>query len=98
MGVTEIEITRNMRGRIEAFSGQIECECRVPFELIDDLRSQGVFAMMTPEICSGAQRPPLESLRVIEELAYADGSVGWSACQGDTPTDLIVFDGQSLWV
>lgn len=79
MSLAEVEIARNMRSKIESYGDQMELECRVPYELIDDLRSQGIFAMMTPEIYGGTQRPPIESLRVIEELAYADSAVGWSA-------------------
>ncbi len=79
MASAEVTIARELRGEIETAGAQAEIDCRVPGELIRNLSARGLFATMIAEQYGGSQRPPLESLQMIEELSYADSATGWSA-------------------
>lgn len=46
-------------------------------EVVEALHENGFFAMWTPRCFGGAELSPTESLEVIEEISYADGSTGW---------------------
>jgi alkylation response protein AidB-like acyl-CoA dehydrogenase len=46
-------------------------------ELAAKLAQAGLFRMSIAEAYGGAERHPLEIVRVIEEVLRADGSVGW---------------------
>ena len=67
---------------IRAASDQIEQERRLPPELVRKLKQAGVFRMTMPRNWGGAELDPVSQLRVLEELSYADGSVGWCATIG----------------
>ena len=73
----ELTLARECRGDIERAGAVAEQEFRVPSSLIQKLNSHGLFAMTVPEKFGGRQKPALESLRVIEEISYADSAVGW---------------------
>ncbi len=73
----ELRRVRQLRGDIEAAGAVAEQNCRVAPELIQTLNSYGLFAMTIPEKFGGTQKPALDSLRVIEEIAYSDSAVGW---------------------
>lgn len=49
----------------------------LPKDVVEDLRSAGVFRMNMPEIWGGPQMTPMQQIMVIEELSAADASVGW---------------------
>jgi alkylation response protein AidB-like acyl-CoA dehydrogenase len=71
-----------LRPVIRAASSQIEQERRLPPGLVRQLKEAGVFRMTIPRSWGGAELDPLSQLRVLEELSYADGSVGWCATIG----------------
>jgi alkylation response protein AidB-like acyl-CoA dehydrogenase len=62
---------------IAARSGEIEELRRLPDDLVADLKAAGVFRMARSRAKGGPQLTLPEQMRVIEELAYADSSVGW---------------------
>jgi alkylation response protein AidB-like acyl-CoA dehydrogenase len=47
-------------------------------KVVEAVAEQGLFWTMVPEECGGAEAPIETTLGVFEELAYADGSTGWS--------------------
>jgi alkylation response protein AidB-like acyl-CoA dehydrogenase len=61
---------------------QIEQARAVPRDLIEKLRSAGVFRRYVPRSHGGDEVWPDEGLTVIEELARADASVAWVAAVG----------------
>ena len=66
-----------LRTAIERQADAMDTARRVPPELVDDLERAGCFRLFGPHAApdySGA-------LRVIESLAHADGSVGWTVSQ-----------------
>jgi|GEM_PF-498188 len=50
--------------------------------LIVKLKKSGVFRMTMPRSWGGLELDPIEQLRIIEELSYADASVGWCVMIG----------------
>jgi alkylation response protein AidB-like acyl-CoA dehydrogenase len=62
---------------IAARSQEIEALRRLPADLVAELKAAGVFRMARSRAKGGPQMSLPQQMRVIEELAYADSSVGW---------------------
>ncbi len=67
---------------IKGCQASIETERRLPSELVDRLKKAGVFRMTMPKQWGGTELDPLHQLKIIEQLAYADASVGWCVMIG----------------
>ena len=55
---------------------------RLPRDLVDALKTAGVFRMSMPEAWGGSALPLPDQVRIVESLAYADPSVGWCVMIG----------------
>ncbi|GLJ00502.1 acyl-CoA dehydrogenase [Sphingobium sp. BS19] len=64
---------------ISAAAEEIESSRSVPARIIDKMRDAGLFRMMLPETVGGKGLDLLQISRVVEALARADGSTGWTA-------------------
>jgi indole-3-acetate monooxygenase len=71
-----------LRSTIMAAGDQIEQERCLPPQLVRQLKQAGVFRMTMPRTWGGTELEPLTQLKVLEEISYADGSVGWCATIG----------------
>jgi alkylation response protein AidB-like acyl-CoA dehydrogenase len=67
---------------IAARSGESERARRVPPDLVEKLTAAGCFRMLVPRSHGGTELDFPSEMRVIEELARADGSVGWTVMIG----------------
>ncbi|MFZ1990792.1 MAG: acyl-CoA dehydrogenase family protein [Alphaproteobacteria bacterium] len=67
---------------IAARAAEAETARTMPRDLVDSLRKAGVFGMVVPKHVGGPGIDFATTLRVIEELAAADGSAGWIAMIG----------------
>ena len=65
--------------QIKAASNEIEQARRLPFHIVDAMKTAGIFGMAMPRAWGGPELDPLTQFRVLEALAMADGSVGWCA-------------------
>ncbi len=74
-----VDAARALRPTVQALSPRIENERRLPQELVDELTTAQVFQMYLPASDGGPEVHPLTGFAVCEELARADGSVGWCA-------------------
>ena len=50
---------------------------KLPEDVVEKLRSAGVFRMNMPKIWGGPELTPMDQVEVIETLCWADASVGW---------------------
>jgi len=76
------EAVRMLAPGIVARSEEIERNRRLPPDLVEELAAAGCFRTLVPRSHGGAELDPPADLRVIEELARADGSVGWTVMIG----------------
>jgi alkylation response protein AidB-like acyl-CoA dehydrogenase len=63
---------------ITARAAEIETGRRIPFDLVETLRSIGVFRMLAPESHGGLELDLPEAIEIIEALGRIEGSVGWT--------------------
>lgn len=77
-----LENVRRLRPEIQALAEQIEHDRALPAALIAQLHAAGVFRSVAPRALGGLELSPSELLDVLEELGYADGSVGWCSMIG----------------
>jgi alkylation response protein AidB-like acyl-CoA dehydrogenase len=77
-----VEIARALAPRIRERAGEIEATRELPADLVLDIANAGLFKVAVPESDGGLGADVLTSLRVIEEVARADGSTGWCVAMG----------------
>ncbi|MGC4808502.1 acyl-CoA dehydrogenase family protein [Micromonospora sp. DT233] len=76
------ELAPELRRRAE----EIEAARELPADLLAQLRAAGCFRMFVPRSHGGYEADPHTGLAVLEELARADGSTGWTVMIGaETP-------------
>src|SRR5271170_5071933 len=64
---------------IVARAAEIEAARRIPPDLVETLKSIGVFRMFVPRSHGGLELDLPSGLKVIRALGRIDGSVGWTA-------------------
>ena len=74
-----LRAVRELIPTIRAAAGEIERARRLTPEIVDALKAAGVFRMAMPREWGGPEVDLLTQTRIIETLAYADGSTGWCA-------------------
>jgi alkylation response protein AidB-like acyl-CoA dehydrogenase len=77
--IPEVAAARSLFGAITKHTEDIERNKVVPTGLIDQLNQAGLFNASLPRIMGGTERHPVDLLRIIEQLSYADSGVGWCA-------------------
>ncbi len=82
---------RALGPRIAAASDAIEAGRTLPQEIAQALAQAGCFRMCVPRVLRGEEAPPSTFLRVIEEVARADGSAGWCVMVGATAGLMAAF-------
>jgi alkylation response protein AidB-like acyl-CoA dehydrogenase len=73
---------RELAPAITARVAEIEAGRRIPLDLVEALKSLGVFRMLAPRSHGGLELDLPEVLEVIGALGRIDGSVGWIAMVG----------------
>jgi len=74
---TPLEVARSLAPRIRARADEIEATRQLPPDLVMELANARLFKVALPEAEGGLGADILTALRVIEEVARADGSTGW---------------------
>jgi alkylation response protein AidB-like acyl-CoA dehydrogenase len=67
---------------IAARAAEIEAARRVPLDLVETLRSIGIFRMLAPKSHGGLELELWAVLKIMAALAKIDGSFGWAAMIG----------------
>ena len=75
---------RSLRSLVEAEAEEAEATGTTTKPVVDAVTEQELFWTMVPEAAGGLEAPIAECLGVFEELAYADGSTGWSVMANAT--------------
>jgi alkylation response protein AidB-like acyl-CoA dehydrogenase len=70
---------------------EIEKARRLPRDLVDDLRTTGVFALEYPRALGGREASPLDIVRAIETVARGDGSTGWCVANAVAAGGIVGF-------
>jgi indole-3-acetate monooxygenase len=66
------------------YADEAERERQLPDELVKALAEAGVFRLLVPRAVGGREEHPRVLVETVEQLARADGSVGWCAAIGST--------------
>jgi len=69
---------RELAPEIAARAAEFEAERRIPPDLVERLKSIGLFRMFVPRSHGGLELALPAGLEVISALARIDGSVGWT--------------------
>ncbi len=78
----------NMLAEIRARRDEFERLGHVPADMIETLKSAGIYRAMVARRFGGDEMPPAEFCRIVEAISTADGSTGWVASFGSMPTYL----------
>ena len=86
MGSELLERARELRSMIDeaGTAAAATGETAPPQEVVDACFEAGLYGTLSPRAVGGAELPIDECLDVFSEVAYADGSVGWSLMAGAT--------------
>jgi alkylation response protein AidB-like acyl-CoA dehydrogenase len=82
---------------ITARVAEIEAGRRLPPDLVERLRSIGLFRMFTPRSHGGMELDLPRGLRIIETLSRIDGSVGWLAMIGSGSAIVVPLVSRDLY-
>jgi indole-3-acetate monooxygenase len=80
---------RDLAPDITARIPEMETERRMPLDLVETLRSIGVFRIFAPRSHGGLEFDFPTGLEIIGALARIDGSVGWTAMIGSVSSILL---------
>jgi alkylation response protein AidB-like acyl-CoA dehydrogenase len=73
---------RTLAPEIAAAISGIDASCDLPADLVNRIVDHGFFRMAVPKSYGGLEADPITQVRVVEEFAKVDGSVGWIAMVG----------------
>ncbi|HEV2126458.1 MAG TPA: acyl-CoA dehydrogenase family protein, partial [Chloroflexota bacterium] len=82
--LTALKAARALAPQIQAYADQIEEQRELPRELVEALLDAKLFQILLPEKLGGREVDLPVAMRVIEEVAKADGSTGWCVMQANT--------------
>ncbi len=86
-----LEIARGFADEIVARAEEFEAARRMPSDFARKLADTGLYRLTLPKEIGGYELYPGDFVRVLEELARADGSVGWCVMIGITNALLSAF-------
>ena len=79
--MTSEEILANVRALVPEIQRRVAETAklrRIPADLVEKLRTAGVFRIMFPRSWGGPEMPLPQQVELIETLSYGDPSVGWA--------------------
>ena len=79
---TRLDAARRLSSEIRSKRDETEVGRRLPASVVEQLRAEGFFHLWLPKSLGGYELDPEECVAVVEELARAEGAVGWCAANG----------------
>jgi alkylation response protein AidB-like acyl-CoA dehydrogenase len=89
--IPQVIAARGLAPEIIARADEIETGRRLPADLAQKFAETGMFRIALPKALNGDELHPADIVRVIEEIARADGSAGWCVMIGGTTATLAAF-------
>ncbi|MEV4201993.1 acyl-CoA dehydrogenase family protein [Micromonospora globbae] len=86
-----VEAVTELAPELSRRAGEIEAARDIPGDLLDALRAAGCFRMFVPRSHGGYEADLRTGLRVLETLARADGSTGWTVMIGSETPHLLAM-------
>ncbi|SFW91307.1 acyl-CoA dehydrogenase family protein [Amycolatopsis australiensis] len=83
-----VTAARELAPELSARAAEAEELQTLPRDLVERARSAGLFRLATPRALGGRELPAATIVEVIEELARADGSAGWTITIGNASSFL----------
>jgi indole-3-acetate monooxygenase len=77
-----LEVARSLAPLIRSRASEIEAARQLPPDLVRELANARIFKVALPETEGGLGADVVTALKVIEEVARADGSTGWCVAMG----------------
>ncbi|PQA85905.1 acyl-CoA dehydrogenase family protein [Hyphococcus luteus] len=78
MGYAELKVAaEGLRPLIEAEADEAERLTHLTDKTVEALQAAGLYTMLLPKELGGEQVSFSDAIRIIEDIAYADGSAGW---------------------
>jgi len=68
---------QRLEALIDEHAAEGDKEGRLSDPVVDALHDAGIFGMWVPKALGGSELDPVSSLKVIDQLVYADPSTGW---------------------
>ena len=75
---------------ILASRDRIDTERQLPADLAARMAEKGLFGLYVPRELGGPETDPVTAFHVVEEVAQADGSVGWCVFNGTAVSSAVV--------
>jgi alkylation response protein AidB-like acyl-CoA dehydrogenase len=72
-----VQRARDLAPTVRSYAEQVDRERRLPAALVAELKAAGLFHALLPRDVGGLEVDPINSARIVEEVARADGSTGW---------------------
>ena len=86
--MTLLDRARALTPLIERDAAKAEADTTTTQEVVDAVAAAELFWILVPKVLGGAEASIVDTLAVFEELAYADGSTGWSVMANVTSSCL----------
>ena len=77
-----IAAAKSLAPEIVASRDRIDIERQLPVELAEKMAEKQLFGLYVPRELNGPETDPVTAFHVVEEIAKADGSVGWCVFNG----------------
>jgi indole-3-acetate monooxygenase len=77
-GAAYVARARSIAPIIDAEADAMEAGCTITPAVVEAIADNGLFWLLVPQEFGGAGQSLVTSLKVVEELARADGSTGWA--------------------